>query len=95
MLAHWHVKFSTFPAELHGQGLLGMCNVWLQCRSMRIELPSASWADTAHRADDDAHTMTVATPPTTGWADLFSTDTLQLLRTQVEQVEPLPLTITF
>lgn len=32
-------------------------NDWLQC-GMRIELPSPSWAD-AHRAQDDAHTLTL------------------------------------
>jgi hypothetical protein len=63
---------------------------------MRIELPTASWADTLHRADDDAHTMTVAAPTAMDWADaLFAMDPTQALRTEIERVEALPLTITF
>ena len=29
---------------------------------MRIELPTASWADTVQRADEDAHTLTMSAP---------------------------------
>ena len=59
MLAHPLVNYSTILPGIadarHGRG----CNRWLQCRPMRIELPPASWADAAHRADDDAHTLTL------------------------------------
>jgi hypothetical protein len=54
MLAHRHVKYSTFslcPAV--GEGI-PLVTVWV----MRIELPTPSWAD-AHRAQEDAHTLTV------------------------------------
>lgn len=96
MLAHPRVKFSTFPAELSVPGVARTCNEWLQCSPMRIELPTASWADTLPRADDDAHTMTVAAPTARDWADaLFTMDTLQTLRTEIARVEPVPVTITF
>jgi len=64
---------------------------------MRIELPSTSWADTVHRADDDAHTLTVAAQTASNWAPL------QLLpdppsapasRTEVQRSQPKVLTIT-
>jgi hypothetical protein len=63
---------------------------------MRIELPSASWADTVHRAEDDAHTLTVASQPTTDWfAGAWMPDTPVAVRTQVSAEEPAPLTLTF
>lgn len=91
------MKFSTFPAELREATPLGACNRWLQWQSMRIELPSTSWADTVHRAEDDAHTLTVAAQTASDWAPL------QLLpdppgapcaRAEVQCGEPLVLTIT-
>ena len=36
---------------------------------MRIELPSATWADTVNRAEDDAHTLTLAPTPLPGWVE--------------------------
>lgn len=91
------MKYSTIPAELHRTTPFRACNGWLQWHSMRIELPSTSWADTAHRADDDAHTLTVAAQTASNWAPL------QLLpdppsapssRTEVQRAQPLVLTIT-
>ena len=53
---------------------------------MRIELPSTPWADSAHRADDDAHTLTVAPlNPEPGAA----------LRALVPDRAPVTLTLTF
>ena len=66
-------------------------------RCMRIELPSNSWADTVHRPEDDAHTMTVAGQSASDWAPLqLLPDAQSALsaRTQVEGGEPLVLTIT-
>jgi hypothetical protein len=63
---------------------------------MRIELPSASWADTVQRAEEDAHTLTVATQPTTEWlGGSWRAEPQQALRTEVSDVEPVLVTITF
>ena len=70
MLLHPAVKFSTFPPGMHVLPVHVACNGWLQWLDMRIELPSASWADTVHRADDDAHTLTVASQSASDWAPL-------------------------
>lgn len=35
--------------------------------SMRIELPLPAWADAAQRAEDDAHTLTVAAERPADW----------------------------
>lgn len=67
MLAHPLVKFSTFPPSLGDARQRDACNRWLQCVRMRIELPPASWADTAHRADDDAHTLTLVAQAPEEW----------------------------
>jgi hypothetical protein len=62
---------------------------------MRIELPSASWADTVHRAEDDAHTMTVAAQPALDWfAGAWSADSGLTQRVEVAAVEPQVLTLT-
>jgi len=64
---------------------------------MRIELPSASWA-TVHRAEDDAHTMTLAAQSASDWAPLQFRDeadtTCQAVRAAVEASEPVVLTLT-
>ena len=66
---------------------------------MRIELPSTTWADSAHRADDDAHTLTVAplhaplaAPHWPG--DVWTSDPASSLRTQVSAEAPVTLTLT-
>ncbi|MBC5785123.1 hypothetical protein H8N03_19405 [Ramlibacter sp. USB13] len=65
---------------------------------MRIELPSASWADTALRAEDDAHTLTVAGHTSSDWAPLQflpEPDALLAVRTEVAAPAPVVLTLTF
>ncbi len=37
---------------------------------MRIELPIPSWADTVQRAEEDAHTLTIAVQSTSEWMPL-------------------------
>ena len=62
---------------------------------MRIELPPASWADTAHRAEDDAHTLTVASQAAPDWVQWqWPSDPSLSVRTQVAATEPATLTIT-
>lgn len=66
---------------------------------MRIELPSATWADSAHRADDDAHTLTVAPlhAPVPGphWpGEAWTSDPAAALRTQVSAEAAVTLTLT-
>jgi len=65
---------------------------------MRIELPSASWA-TVHRAEDDAHTMTLAAQGAGDWAPLEFLDQAdpspQAVRARVVITDPLVLTLTF
>ncbi|WP_332826908.1 hypothetical protein [Ramlibacter sp.] len=62
---------------------------------MRIELPSTTWADSAHRADDDAHTLTVAPLPAPHWpGDTWTSDPSATLRTQVSADAPVTLTLT-
>lgn len=63
---------------------------------MRIELPLPSWAETTQRADDDAHTLTVAPPRATEWpAWHWASDPAPTLRTQVDAAPPVGLTLTF
>ena len=61
---------------------------------MRIELPLPSWADTAPRIDDDAHTLTVAssTVEWTPWQ--WGGDPAPTLRTQVLAAPRVALTLT-
>ena len=64
---------------------------------MRIELPSASWADTVHRADDDAHTLTVASQSASDWAPLDllpQADTALGVRVEITATPALVLTFT-
>jgi hypothetical protein len=62
---------------------------------MRIELPANTWADAAHRADDDAHTLTVAAVPPPHWpGDSWTSAPALTLRTQVAGAEPVTLTLT-
>lgn len=67
-------------------------------QAMRIELPSASWTDTVLRAEDDAHTLTVAMQSASDWAplDLLGhVDPATSVRTAVARTEPQQLTLTF
>ncbi|MDB5954141.1 hypothetical protein [Ramlibacter sp.] len=63
---------------------------------MRIELPSTSWADTVHRAEDDAHTLTMAAAqPALDWfAGAWSANCGLSQRVEVAAGEPLVLTLT-
>lgn len=95
MLAHRVVNFSTFPAEYRRRAVRKSCNEWLQCIPMRIELPPASWADTAQRADDDVHTLTVSSHAAPDWVQWqWPADPALSVRTQVAATEPAPLTFT-
>ncbi|HEX7888030.1 MAG TPA: hypothetical protein VF522_01615 [Ramlibacter sp.] len=63
---------------------------------MRIELPPASWADTAQRAEDDAHTLTVAAPAAADWVQWqWPTGPEETLRVEVPGEQPRRLTLTF
>ena len=63
---------------------------------MRIELPPGSWADTAQRVEDDAHTLTVAAHVAADWTQWqWATASEQTLRIEVPADQPLRLTITF
>jgi hypothetical protein len=71
------------------------CNDWLQCIPMRIELPATTWADAAHRADDDAHTLTMAPLPATHWlVESWTGDPAATLRTEVSSQPAVTLTLT-
>ena len=63
---------------------------------MRIELPSTPWVDTVHRAEDDAHTLTVAVAqPALDWlAGAWSAGSGLTQRVEVAAGEPLTLTVT-
>lgn len=96
MLLHPCVNYSTVPAEFTASPALFMRNAWLQCSSMRIELPTASWAETLLRAEEDAHTLTVA--------DMLASDPFTVARlgeavatlhAEVPESEPVTVTITF
>lgn len=97
MLAHPVVNFSTIPAELQRSRPRRPCNRWLQSRPMRIELPPVSWADVAHRADDDAHTLTLIAPSAPEWdaSPLTLADPVLTLRTQVASAALVTITLTF
>lgn len=63
---------------------------------MRIELPPPSWADNAHRAEDDAHTLTVAAPTTADWVQWqWPAEPRLAVRIEVPAAEPRVLTLTF
>jgi hypothetical protein len=95
MLLHRVVHYSTFAAQLNLRSCLDSCNRWLQCGHMRIELPTASWADTVHRADEDAHTLTVAAQPALDlFAGAWSADCGLVQRAAVSTAEPVTLTLT-
>jgi len=62
---------------------------------MRIEMPAASWAETVLRAEDDAHTLTVAAQPMTDWsAGVPLAEPLLAVRMEVALWEPVVLTLT-
>ena len=62
---------------------------------MRIELPSPTWAD-AHRAQDDAHTLTVPLPRAASVVDslLATQPDGATLRLQSPVLRPVVLTLT-
>jgi hypothetical protein len=63
---------------------------------MRIEMPSNNWADALQRADDDAHTLTVAARPAVGWvAGAWQPEPAATLRTGVAAATAPELTLTF
>jgi hypothetical protein len=63
---------------------------------MRIELPTATWADTAHRVDDDAHTLTLAPQATPGWVHgAVLPDAEPTVHVSVPDTGPIVLSITF
>ena len=62
---------------------------------MRIELPTATWADTANRVEDDAHTLTLAPTPLPGWVEgPLVPDSGPTLHVKVPDTEPVVLSIT-
>jgi hypothetical protein len=62
---------------------------------MRIELPSTTWADAAHRADDDAHTLTMAPLHATHWpVEAWTSDPAATLHTEVSTEPSVTLTLT-
>jgi hypothetical protein len=62
---------------------------------MRIELPSATWADAANRVEDDAHTLTLAPAPLPGWVDGTPLPEPGLtLHVRVPDTDPVVLSIT-
>jgi hypothetical protein len=63
---------------------------------MRIEMPTASWADTVQHAEDDAHTLTLAAQQGSDWLPgALAADVTLTVRTEVAADEPVLLTITF
>jgi hypothetical protein len=61
---------------------------------MRIELPATTWADAAHRADDDAHTLTMAPLPAHWPGEAWTSDPAATLHTQVSAAPAVTLTLT-
>jgi hypothetical protein len=62
---------------------------------MQIELPLPALNDSAQRADDDAHTLTLGQASAPEWAHWqWAQDYAPTLRTQVEAGSPVTLTIT-
>lgn len=63
---------------------------------MRIELPSASWAETLQRAEDDAHTLTIEGVLAAGpFAAMRLGEAAATLRIEVPEGDAAPMTITF
>lgn len=63
---------------------------------MRIELPLPSWNESTHRADDDAHTLTVEACAPAEWSPWqWASEPAPTLRTQVEPAALLTVTVTF
>jgi hypothetical protein len=65
---------------------------------MGIELPSTFWTDPVIRADEDAHTLTVAAhaQPAVEWlGSTWGIGPADTLHTEVPADEPLPITLTF
>ena len=62
---------------------------------MRIELPTATWADAANRVEDDAHTLTLAPTPLPGWVEgPLLPDSGPTLHVEVPDTAPVVLSIT-
>ena len=61
-------------------------------------MPSAPWAR-VHRAEEDAHTMTLAGQSASDWAPLvfpeLAADSSPAIRAGVEITDPMVLTLTF
>jgi hypothetical protein len=82
-------------AEYRRRAEAKRCNAWLQSLPMRIELPTATWADTAHRVDDDAHTLTLAPESIPGWVHgSLLPDLAPTVHVSVPETEPVVLSIT-
>jgi hypothetical protein len=95
MLLHWHVNYSTRVPSIGAGRRAKRCNAWLQSHPMRIELPIATWADTAHRVDEDAHTLTLAPQSMPGWVHgALLPDPTSTVRVTVPDTEPVVLSIT-
>lgn len=63
---------------------------------MRIELPANDWVDAMQRAEDDAHTLTIAAQPAVGWiAGAWQPEAALTLRTEVAVLPVAVLTLTF
>ncbi len=63
---------------------------------MRIELPPPSWSDNVQRAEDDAHTLTMAAPAQATWVHwALPVDAANSVRVEVPAGEPVVLTLTF
>ena len=61
---------------------------------MRIELPLPTWAEFSQRAEDDAHTLTVA-PPSPEWVGWqWACEPATTLRTEVDAEPGATLTLT-
>lgn len=62
---------------------------------MRIELPLPAWAETALRADEDAHTLTVAPAVAAHWAGWqWPAGFAPSLKCEVPAARPAPVTLT-
>lgn len=88
------MKFSRFPAELQRLSPSEGRNRWLQWHSMRIELPIPSWSDAVQRSEEDAHTLTIAVPSTSGWMPLADDAGNSAWRAEIGAEEQRVLTLT-